>query len=56
MTLQKRPEANRRYPNVNVLSGFDFYQLVQVYAHHDGPGCMGDIGSREMMAEDAISV
>ena len=56
MTLQEGPEADRRYPKVDGLPGFDVEWLLKLYAHPDSAIFLGNMGSRTTITEDAVLV
>ena len=56
MTLQERPEADRRHPHPQVdgLSGFDVKLRLKLYADPDHAIFVGKMGSRATVTEDAV--
>ena len=58
MTLQEGPEADGRhpYPKVDGLPGFDVKWLLKLYADPDRAIFVGNMGSRTLVTDDAVSV
>ena len=56
VTLQEGPEADGRYPEVNVLPSFDVKWLLTLYAEPDRTIFVRDVGSRTAISEEAILV
>jgi hypothetical protein len=56
MTLQKGPEADRRYPHPKIdnLPGFDVKWLLKLYASPDCAIFVGNISSRTPVTENAV--
>lgn len=54
MALQKGPEANRWYPKIDRLPGFDFQRLLRVYADSNCAMFVGNMGTGTAVTKDAV--
>jgi hypothetical protein len=56
VTLQERPEADRRNLEIDVLPSFDVKWLLKLYVEPDHTIDVRDVGSRMAIPEEAILV
>ena len=56
VTLQERPEADGRNPEIDVLPSFDVNWLLKLYAEPDRTIYVRDVGSCTAIPEEAILV